>query len=383
MKKVLYMHTGSANHGCEALVRTTSKLLNGPKDVYLWSFTKEEEEYYGTNNVVEEIYESEQLKKYSISHFEAIVKRKIFKQSNANELVFLRNLFKNNIAISIGGDNYCYPWSAKQAIDLDKEIRKYCKYSVLWGCSIDSEVITKEMKEDLAKFDLITARESITYNNLKKFNPNTVQVADPAFLLEPEYLPLPNEFVENNTVGINVSPLIMEYDTKNITINNYEKLIEFILSETNMNICLIPHVVWDYNNDRIPCKFLYDKFKSSKRISMIEDANCKQLKGYIARCRFLVAARTHASIAAYSSLVPTLVVGYSVKSKGIAIDLFGDYKNYVLPVQSLSKSEDLTNSFKWIIENENTQKNILKNVIPDYKNKAFEGKLALDSLLQK
>lgn len=50
---------------------------------------------------------------------------------------------------------------------------------------------------------------------------------------------------------------------------------------------------------------------------MIEDAPCGDLKGYISRCRFLVAARTHASIAAYSTGVPALVAGYSVKARGL------------------------------------------------------------------
>ncbi len=85
---------------------------------------------------------------------------------------------------------------------------------------------------------------------------------------------------------------------------------------------------------------------------MIQDCNAEQLKGYIARCRFMVAARTHASIAAYSSQVPTLVVGYSVKAHGIATDLFGTSENYVLPVQSLENDEYLANSFLYLKENE-------------------------------
>ena len=75
---------------------------------------------------------------------------------------------------------------------------------------------------------------------------------------------------------------------------------------------------------------------------MIEDHNAMELKGYIARCRFMVVARTHASIAAYSTQVPTLVVGYSVKARGIAKDIFGTEENYVIPVQSLTKESELT-----------------------------------------
>ena len=68
---------------------------------------------------------------------------------------------------------------------------------------------------------------------------------------------------------------------------------------------------------------------------MVGDAPCEELKGCISRCRFLVAARTHASIAAYSTGVPTLVAGYSVKARGIARDLFGTEDGHVLPVQAM------------------------------------------------
>ena len=137
MKKILYMHVGSGNHGCEAIVRTTAKMLGGPKDVRLWSLTKSEDIKYGSAQTVEEIVESEQIDKHSMAYLEAFIRRKIFKNESANKQIFLKKLFKNAVAVSIGGDNYCYEWSAGQAIELDDEIRKWCKYSVLWGCSID------------------------------------------------------------------------------------------------------------------------------------------------------------------------------------------------------------------------------------------------------
>lgn len=384
MKKVLFMHTGSGNHGCEAIVRTTAQLLEGPQDVVLWSLTKQEDEKYQVTKLLEEVVESEQIKKYSFAHLETIVRRKIFGDVNANMNVFLRKLFKDNIAISIGGDNYCYEWSAKQAIKLDSEIRKYCKFSVLWGCSIDPEAITSEMREDLSKFDLITARESITYEALKKINPNTILVADSAFLLEKVELPLPEYFVENNTVGINISPLIMKYGIDgNMILKNYEELIRYIIDETDMNICLIPHVVWDYNNDLEPLQILYTRFKDSNRICMITDGDCRELKGYIARCRFFVGARTHATIAAYSSYVPTLVVGYSVKSRGIANDLFGTDENFVLPVQTLESENDLIKAFERLLKNEKIIKNRLKNILPQYLEKVRLGVKYLNNLMQK
>ena len=94
------------------------------------------------------------------------------------------------MAISIGGDNYCYPWSAKQGAQWGAKIRKAGAKTVLWGCSVEEEFITPEVREDLARFDLITARETFTYELLKQINPNTVLVADPAFLLEKTDSPL-------------------------------------------------------------------------------------------------------------------------------------------------------------------------------------------------
>lgn len=384
MKKILFMHTGSGNHGCEAILRTTAELLGGPSDVVLWSMTKSEDEKYGAADFVEKIVVSEQIKKFSIEYFNALFRRKILHNKQANMQVFLQKLFKGNIAVSIGGDNYCYPWSAKQAVELDKEIRKFCKYSVLWGCSVDPESITPELEKDLAAFDLITAREPITYEVLKKINKNTMKVADPAFLLEKVERSLPEKFIDGNTVGVNVSPLIMKYGTEeNLILKNYELMMQYIIDQTNMNICLIPHVVWDYNDDRKSIDLLYNKFEHTGRVCKIEDGNCCELKGYIARCRFFVGARTHATIAAYSSCVPTLVLGYSVKSRGIAQDLFGSEKDYVVAVQNLKNEKELLNHFIWLIQHEEEQKEILRNKIPEYKAQAAQAALFLKQMIEK
>ena len=162
---------------------------------------------------------------------------------------------------------------------------------------------------------------------------------------------------------------------------NYEGLIKHIIDTTDMQVALIPHVIWETNDDRKPLKVLYDRFKHTGRVVMLEDHNCMELKGYISRCRFFIGARTHATIAAYSTCVPTLVIGYSVKAKGIAKDIFGTYENYVLPVQALSNKYDLINGFQWIKYNE---KNIVKHLnefIPQYKENTFIGKEKIKELI--
>ncbi len=119
-----------------------------------------------------------------------------------------------------------------------------------------------------------------------------------------------------------------------------------------MKVALIPHVVWERSNDRTPLDKLYEKFKDTGRVQRIPDLPAEQLKGIIANCRFFIGARTHATIAAYSTIIPTLVVGYSVKARGIARDLFGTEQQYVLPVQELKEPSQLLAAWHFLQANE-------------------------------
>ena len=59
---------------------------------------------------------------------------------------------------------------------------------------------------------------------------NVKQFPDPAFALQPQKTKLPFGFSEGNTIGINISPMILRYEEKDgITIMNYRKLIDHIL----------------------------------------------------------------------------------------------------------------------------------------------------------
>ena len=185
-------------------------------------------------------------------------------------------------------------------------------------------------------------------------------------------MPLSNGWKENNTIGINASPLILTSGSEeNVVLEAYRKMIQTMLETTDSNVALIPHVVWKNNNDQIVLKQLYEGFKKTGRVILLSDYNSMQLKGFIARCRLFVGARTHATIAAYSSGVPTLVLGYSVKSKGIARDIFGTEENYVIPVQNMTNTSALSDGFLWLLENEKDIRVHLESIIPEYIKKAY------------
>lgn len=373
MKIILSPHGGSGNHGCEAIVRSTIKILQNI-DFELFSTSPEEDVKYGLAKCCKLSATQEPIKRFSIQYFLARINGSVEKFDRLAFAPIIKAASKSDMMMSIGGDNYCYGIN-NHILLVNRAVRELGKKTVLWGCSIEEEAINNDIVfEDLAAFDLIIARESITYNSLKKKGLHKVSVfPDPAFQLNRIDLPLPEGFKDRNTVGINISPLIISYETnKDSTLNNYIGLIEYIIATSDMNIALIPHVVWTNNDDRKPLLQLYNHFAHTGRIVMIEDAIASELKGYIARCRFFIAARTHASIAAYSESVPTLVVGYSVKARGIARDIFGTEDNYVIPVQSLTKDDQLVKAFKYIYEHEADIRNHYALMMEQYKAKAAE-----------
>lgn len=238
----------------------------------------------------------------------------------------------------------------------------------------------EEIARDLAMYDLITARETISYEALKAVNPNTVLVSDPAFVLDRVDLPLPEGWIDGKTIGINASPLILESGDEVLILNAYRALIGRILDTTDCSIALIPHVVLPGNDDREVLRAFYREYRHTGRVLLIEDHNCMELKGYIARCRFFIGARTHATIAAYSSCIPTLVAGYSVKSRGIARDIFGTEEGYVVPVQGLKTGMELEDAFAALWAREDDIRQYLQNMIPAYCEKASIARHAIEKM---
>jgi polysaccharide pyruvyl transferase WcaK-like protein len=386
---IMYPHGGSGNHGCEAIVKSTAAAIlrnNQETDIILYSANPDQDISYGLDDICNIQIQNSPINKLSLDYIKASFQRHILKDKEAYDKVSYKRLFskcnKNTIALSIGGDNYCYG-QPENIYFMNKNVRRNSAKSVLWGCSVEPDDIDENMKKDLAGYDLIVARESISYKALKKINSNTKLYPDPAFILDKKELPLPEGFLGRNTLGINISPMIMGYEKQNgVTMENYISLINHIIEATDMNIALIPHVEWAHNNDLQPLRELYDIFKESGRVVLIgEGYNCEELKGFIARLRMFIAARTHASIAAYSTSVPTLVVGYSVKARGIARDIFGTEVGYVIPVQALKEKNDLKNAFDFIIKNERSIKDKLQSIMPKYIQRAFDVGMELKKLI--
>ena len=377
---LLYGESSFLNKGCEAIVNTTIKKIKdvcdgditlstndmNDKNKYTDKISKYVKGNYKDNELSKE--EKEKIEYYKTIPFDYENFEKIYNKD------CLKEIQNADICMSIGGDNYCYG-EPNWLYTINKEIKRQNKRNVFWCTSLFEELQSDEMIRDLKTFDIVVARETLTYNALKKYlnEENIMLSPDTAFTLDVKEIELPNMFkTGKKVVGINISPLIMKYtEDKNSLFESVKALIDFILESTDYNIALIPHVYIEGNNDVDSLKFIKSLYEKEKRIDIFDQKiyDCEELKYIISKCSYLIAARTHASIAGYSEIVPTLVIGYSVKSKGIAQDLFGNYEDYVIPVDEINP-EILLNKFKFILNNEEKIKKVLKEKVPMFQEKS-------------
>ena len=376
MNVMMFLHNGSLNRGCEAIVRSGAGIITESIDgvkVNVASFRPHTDKMIPNINNIYDGNERE-IKKYTLPWFIGAMQYKLMKKQTyilrkMNDNI-IKRIKENDICLSVGGDAYCYG-EQEGWYEINKIIKKQGKKLVLWGCSIGKEDMSQAKLEDLKNFDLILARESITYNMLKSKGLNNVKLcADGAFTMKKEELELPKGWKKGNTIGLNFSPLVLK---KNKELGDaMKKLIEYILDTTDMTICLTPHVTEEGNNDYELLEKYYEYFKHTGRVIILPDnLNAIQYKGYIGRMRFFIGARTHATIAAYSNCVPTMVLGYSVKSKGIAKDIFGEEK-LVLGINDISNFEKLKANFDEMIKEEELLKAKLEESIPNIKKMSYK-----------
>lgn len=368
-------HTGSENRGCEAILRSTVGLLreSGGQKIGIMTMDPVYDQRLGVDRIAEMIpYPKRTFPKRVIS----VLHRKFLGDGVwAGRQVYgplFRRAGRGDVLFNVGGDTYCYS-TPNMSYAMNELAQEHGIPTVFWGCSVDERVLQDpKMREDVNRYSCIVARESISYERLRRAvdDPEKVVLAcDPAFWLETETVPLPNGFLSGNTVGINISPLVIGDDGDLMRRNVYE-LIDRILKETDMNVCLIPHVYDPKRGteDIRVMERLYQRYATESRVSLEDrELSCCQLKYIISKCRFFVGARTHAVIGAYSSGVPALAISYSVKSIGIAKDLLGNAEDYAVQWKAITEPLELWTRFQLLMEREDLLRAHYTKVLPQYK----------------
>lgn len=320
MKKLLlYGHGGAYNHGAEAILRSSLPVFRRAGiPILLSTHFPEQDREFGLDKLVDRLIPAD---------LTLVSKEKAAPDFTNRERLAaqiyqdaLGEIDSETVCVGVGGDNYCYPNWHRQSI-FHRTVKERGGQSVLWGCSIQPEMIDQRMERVLRGHDHIFARESQTAKALRAHGVTQVtQQPDPAFFLDPEPVPVP-EGVQGKTAAINLSPLMLR--RSDWLLDDFVETAHVLLEKAD-TLLLLPHVTMPADDDREALD------RMAKRLSLEErgrvcwapkNANAAQRKYLISQCELLVCCRTHASIAGYSTGVPTLVVGYSVKSQGIGLDL--------------------------------------------------------------
>ena len=378
MKYYLPLHIDGNNRGCQAITEATCLILNeSSSNIIALSSNLSNDEFLGLGNKVK-------LQEYPKESIIFKIRRKLYKFFHtdiyAQECItysqkydkFLLQAKAGDVVLSTGGDMLCY--SDNEVIYINDFCQSMGLKSILWGCSIGQENLTPKKVETLKKFDYIYVRESLTKNVMHKIGLNNVCCfPDPAFILEPTLFNIP-EFLRNKSfVGVNLSNFVSSSSViANDYFQNIKTLFDYIINKTDLNIILIPHVIWDRQDDRIVCGKIFNLFKQTGRCYLFETEkyNYTQIRYLISKCRFFIGARTHSVISAYRMCVPTVALGYSIKSRGIAIDL-GLSEETVVDSRRWKSSNDILNAFRYLQDNESQIKEHLQEVIPNYVNSVW------------
>ena len=391
-------HNNFGNRGCEALVRSTVSLLESAFDsieVLAPTFNQELDQAQWPESA------SHGLK--FVPAFK-LPPRLVWWNRFASRIPWVKSLIRPGYELDqavkstiqscdclfmLGGDVISLEYTMGSLFFWSTQADKAAEMGVptiLWAASVGpfskDPVVEKYMQEHLRRYSAITVRETETLTYLQGLGiENVTLVADPAFVLKPQQFDttgiLPAERGPG-ILGINVSPLIAKFRKSPEDAKLLEtEVIDFIrdvLDKTPLSVMLVPHVdpldgVGQNSDSNYMSKLLGQLGGPTPRLTLApRTLNATQIKYLLSQCRYFIGARTHATIGALSTGVPTISIAYSVKAKGLNKDLFG-HNRYVLETPKVSR-QTLWESLATLQAEEEDIRALLAERIPLWRERA-------------
>ena len=304
MRYFFPIHLDGGNRGCEGIAKGTAIIIGDKKDNYLGLCQNIELDCrLGINKYVTLIPTLRLSLIQRVANKFIHILRRLKLNFGLNEIkidqnpYFFSSMTDNDVMISTGGDMMCYGDNTPSVSSNEYVTTKGYK-SVLWGCSMGPNNLSEIKKGTLKKFSLIYARESLSYEFFKSLGlKNVVCLPDPAFVLSPIKVELPECFKKGDVMGLNLSNFTVgAFDLNTPFGEEVRKFIRHIIETTNKHILLIPHVFWNGQDDRIIAENVYKEFNEYlDRISVLDGNryNYQELRYIISNCYCFIGGRTH------------------------------------------------------------------------------------------
>jgi colanic acid/amylovoran biosynthesis protein len=388
---ILAGNSSYANRGCEAIIRGTMAILRktfaDPQAVVCSNFVSKEDFDLENDNETDDAILHNQINFADKFTPEWIIQKLSGLLSPLSEhkriwKAILPYLAQTKAVLSVGGDNYSLDYGIpKLYTGLDDLVYAAKKPLVIWAASIGpftkNPQFEKYMIKHLRPAHLfVREKSSKDYLNGLGLKDNVYYVADPAFVMDPKK---PDDqkltfSLPENAIGINFSPLMANYISKgNISqwAKHCAKIVEAVLEQIKKPVLLIPHETRQHTNDHAFLKDVYSNIKDKENVYLIPPIfNAQEIKWIIAKTFVFAGARTHSTIAAMSSCVPTLCFSYSIKSKGINNDIFGSLE-YCLNTQQIADRQTIVDRIQHLCQNNADLTDKLSACMPEIKKRAF------------
>jgi len=388
------------NRGCEAIIRGTVEILRksyrNPRFFAPSSYWSDEQLSTQRKNESDDIAHDHLYK--PIHSFTIPWAHRLMYKVSRRHFSFMKTaqwkeeLRLSHAVLSVGGDNYTLDYGIPQMFtDLDDLVLEKNKPLIIWGASIGpfrkNPKYEKYMTEHLKRITALFIREtaSIEYLRGLGITDNVYSVADPAFVMKPIEPPAGkiNFPLHEGAVGLNISPLIASFSAdreKSLNMRITTATIKLLADSLKRPIYLIPHVTIPVSNDYEYMKEALSAINGKHDIYLVPPVlTAQETKWLIGKMAFFAGARTHATIAAISQIVPKLTLAYSIKGVGINNDIFGNNDYCLMPDEQTPGS--IVEKLDHLIKHSDDVKSLIKNKLPRLTQMAFSAGDQLRSIL--
>lgn len=302
-----------------------------------------------------------------------------------------KKIFKDaDFILDIGsGDSYTDIYGLDRFLyeerihDIAQKLGKpYCFLPQTIGPFSD-HALENKVKRTLSNADCVFARDKQSYDYVKSILPNkkVSEIVDVAFFMPYNKKKFDKKYIH---VGLNVSSLLWHggYNRSNqfgLSID-YQKsifsIIEYFLSQPNIKLHLVPHVVSadrNVENDYAVSYDLVEKYNHENLVLSPLFMDPIIAKSYISGLDFFMGARMHSTIAAFSTGVPVVPMAYSRKFNGLFVDTL-NYK-YIVDMKTATSGDVLP-----FIVGAFNNRNQLKEVIDEQNNTTVKERIGIFEL---
>ncbi|MFC5701782.1 polysaccharide pyruvyl transferase family protein [Cohnella faecalis] len=363
--------SGFRNRGVNALVATTVegiKTIDPAAKITIISDTSDYDVLHGKKLTARFLQDVFRTRRGKLVRKVSLVSKKLANRLSSSFIEAMDAVEDTDIVIASGGDIFSSDYGDQKDFLIPLKIaQKAGKKVVFMGHSIGPFKTRQEADmwlEVANKSVLITVRESLSYQyvcqQLGVPENKVFLTADSAFVLAlPEQAQIGRlaSFYGIDSgkplVALSVSQGIIKFSGADAAshFEVWKKIISTLLNDLGAQVLLVPHVQERaaFNDDRIIQSALVKEFDYDDRIKLVSgDHNASELKGLISLADLVIAERMHAGIAGLSSGVPTALIGYSVKARGVIHDIFGEMAEELELLVSVQDLVNGTSTEKWL-----------------------------------